>query len=550
MEVIPARTNQEPPIVTPSMDSPAKRVHALFGAEARTHESSYRYILPRGGSFAHDRGFPLVHHRQQGLQSHRLRRRAPWRRDRPPPSRRPRCHRCLLQPAPTRGPDEERASRVGTIEGEKPQVITPQPGDLSKVPYAEPLWLAPPFRSPYYGESHKRLQRKLREFVDSELYKEAQECEATGRYVSQQMIDRMSELGILHMRLGPGKHLHGVELMGGAVKGEEFDYFHDLIVGQELARAMARGFADGNMAGMTIGLTAVLQFAHDEAWKNKIAQEVFSGKKKLCLAITEAFAGSDVAGLRTTAEKTPDGKHYIVNGTKKWITNGCWSDYFVTGVKTDKGLSVMLIERGEGVETKAIKTSYSPAAGTAYVTFDNVKVPVENLLGQENKGIHVILSNFNHERWMMVCGSLRMSRSIVEECLKWSNQRQVFGKQLIDQPVIRQKLAKMIALVEANQSWLETITYQMCHMPYKQQAQHLAGPIGLLKMSATRAAHEIADEAVQIWGGRGLTQTGMGKFIEMFHRTYKFDAILGGAEEVLGDLGVRQAMRNFPKAML
>jgi hypothetical protein len=200
---------------------------------------------------------------------------------------------------------------VGTIEGEKPQVITPQPGDLSKVPYAEPLWLAPPFRSPYYSESHKRLQRKLREFVDSELYKEAQECEATGRYVSQAMIDRMSELGILHMRLGPGKHLHGVELMGGAVKGEEFDYFHDLIVGQELARAMARGFADGNMAGMTIGLTAVLQFAHDEAWKNKIAQEVFSGKKKLCLAITEAFAGSDVAGLRTTAEKTPDGKHYV-----------------------------------------------------------------------------------------------------------------------------------------------------------------------------------------------------------------------------------------------
>lgn len=73
---------------------------------------------------------------------------------------------------------------------------------------------------------------------------------------------------------------------------------------------------------MTISLSAVLQFANDEKWKNKIAQEVFSGKKKICLAITEAFAGSDVAGLRTTAVKTPDGKHYIVNGTKKWITNG------------------------------------------------------------------------------------------------------------------------------------------------------------------------------------------------------------------------------------
>lgn len=200
---------------------------------------------------------------------------------------------------------------LGTVEGEKPAVITPQPGDLSPIPYAEPLWLAPPFRSPYYKESHHRLRKALRVFTDSHLFKEAQECEATGRYVSQDMIEHMSRLGILHMRLGPGKHLHGVELMGGAVKGEEFDYFHDLVMSQELSRSNARGFMDGNMAGMTIGLPAVLNFANDEAWKNKISAEVFSGQKKICLAITEAFAGSDVAGLRCTAEKTPDGKHYV-----------------------------------------------------------------------------------------------------------------------------------------------------------------------------------------------------------------------------------------------
>lgn len=87
-----------------------------------------------------------------------------------------------------------------------------------------------------------------------------------------------------------------------------------------------------------------------------------------------------------------------------WVTlSGVFSDYFVTGVKTDKGLSVLLIERGEGIETKPIKTSYSPSAGTTFVTYDNVKVPVENLLGEENKGIYVILSNFNHERWTMAC---------------------------------------------------------------------------------------------------------------------------------------------------
>lgn len=96
-----------------------------------------------------------------------------------------------------------------------------------------------------------------------------------------------------------------------------------------------------NGDSLTIGLTAVLQFANDEAWKNKIAATVFSGEKKICLAITEAFAGSDVAGIRTTAEKSKDGKHYIVNGTKKWITNGIFSDYFVTAVKTGKLDSVI-----------------------------------------------------------------------------------------------------------------------------------------------------------------------------------------------------------------
>lgn len=200
---------------------------------------------------------------------------------------------------------------IGTVKGESPQVITPQPGDLSTIPYAEPLWLAQPFKSPYYNESHHKLRKAMRVFTDKYLTPEAQECEATGRIISQEMIDHMSREGILHMRLGPGKHLHGVELMGGVVKGEDFDYFHDLIVGQEMSRTMMRGFQDGNMAGMTIGLTAILNFAKSETWKKQIADEVFSGKKKLCLAITEAFAGSDVAGLRTTAVKTPDGKHYV-----------------------------------------------------------------------------------------------------------------------------------------------------------------------------------------------------------------------------------------------
>ncbi|GMF76576.1 unnamed protein product [Aspergillus oryzae] len=176
------------------------------------------------------------------------------------------------------------------------------------------------------------------------------------------------------------------------------------------------------MAGMAISLTAVQQWLRNVPLRDQITDEVLSGRKKMCLAITEAFAGSDVAGLRTTATKTPDGKHYIINGTK-----------------TEKGFSVILVPRGEGVETKLIKTSYSTAAGTAYIQFENVKVPVENLLGEEHKGFIVIMSNFNHERFMMACGTIRMAMTVVEECMKWCNQRIVFGKKLIEQPVMRQK---------------------------------------------------------------------------------------------------------------
>jgi len=207
---------------------------------------------------------------------------------------------------------------IGTITGEKPEVIDPQPGDLSQVPYGEPLWLSPQYKSPYYTETHRTLRREVRKFVDMYVIPEAREKEKDGTYISQELINRMAETNLLAMRIGPGKHLHGRILLGG-IKGEDFDYHHDLIINQELARANARGFQDGSLAGMMISLTAVRQWLNNEELREKVTQECLSGEKKICLAITEAFAGSDVSGIRTTAEKTPDGKHYIINGTKKWV---------------------------------------------------------------------------------------------------------------------------------------------------------------------------------------------------------------------------------------
>lgn len=105
---------------------------------------------------------------------------------------------------------------------------------------------------------------------------------------------------------------------------------------------------------------------------------------------------------------------------------------------------------------------FSPSL--AYITFDNAIAPVSNTLGPEGGGIFVMLSNFNHERWVMCCSSARSQRAIVEECLKWVNQRKAFGKPLSSQAVIRSKLAAMISRVESAQNWLENVTWQMCNM--------------------------------------------------------------------------------------
>ena len=154
------------------------------------------------------------------------------------------------------------------------------------------------------------------------------------------------------------------------------------------------------------------------------------------------------------------------------------------------------------------------------------------------------MANFNFERWGMICGGNRHSRMVVEECFKWATQRKVFGKALSEQPVIRFKLGQMIAEVETVHSMLEDLTYQMSQMTEHEINKHLAGPIALLKYKQTRAANLVADNAAQIFGGRGITKSGMGKIVEGFNRSYKMMAILGGSEEIMADFAVRQALRQ------
>lgn len=317
---------------------------------------------------------------------------------------------------------------IGTIEGEK-SIILKEPGTLSSVPYAEAsFWQR--WHSPYYNDSHRKFKLALRRFFDEHILPEAQANDASGEAPSKEVFLKAGSFGLLASRIGPGPWLKGRSLPGG-ITAEQFDYFHELIAHEEMAAMGLPGYADGLACGMVIGLPPVLHFGKPEL-VGRVAQEVLAGEKRICLSITEPFVGSDVAAIQTTAKLSEDGKHFIVNGVKKWITGGCASQYFATAVRTGgpgmEGVSMLLIERGPGLRTKPIKTSYSSAAGTAYIIMEDVKVPVENLLGKLNQGFKVIMYNFNHERWLIVCQSVRASRLVVEESLKWACQRKVFGK--------------------------------------------------------------------------------------------------------------------------
>merc|ERR1712100_833529 len=266
---------------------------------------------------------------------------------------------------------------------------------------------------------------------------------------------------------------------------------------------------------------------------------------------TEPYAGSDVAGLRTSAVKTPDGKHYIVNGEKKWITNGVFADFFTVAVRTGGdgmgGVSLLLIEKTmPGVTTKRMKCSGVWPSGTTYITFEDVKVPAENLIGKENQGFKYIMSNFNHERWGICVQAIRFSRVLLEDSMRFAHKRMTFGKRLIDHPVIRFKLAHMAWRVESAQAWLGQVTYQMKTLPASKQ-DVLGGPIALLKANSTICYEFCAKEAGQIFGGLAFTRGGQAERVERLIRERMAYSIPGGSEEIMLDLGVRQALRSFPK---
>ncbi len=369
---------------------------------------------------------------------------------------------------------------------------------------------------------HHEWRAQLRRFFDREVIPFAAQWDEDGSIPSE-LWPKAAAVGILGLGYP--------EAYGGVSDG--IDIWHKNILNEELAR-IAVGGVSATLMVHGIGLPPVINFA-SEAIKSEVAPQVLAGTKRISLAITEPGAGSDVAHLSTTARL--DGDHYVVNGAKTYITGGMNANWFTAAVRTGGegagGVSTLLIAAdAPGVSRTALdKKQGWWCSDTATIYFDNVRVPVSHLIGEENRGFKVIMNNFNAERMGMSAAMEAFSRVCLEDAVQWARERQTFGQRLADHQVIRHKIAEMKQRINATQAYLQLLSEQI------QAGTEHAGDIALLKVQCSQTMEFCAREAMQILGGMGYMRGGR---VERIYREVRVNAIGGGSEEIMRDLAARQ----------
>ena len=382
-------------------------------------------------------------------------------------------------------------------------------------------------RSPYYDESHQAVADSVRGFMKAEVLPNIDRWEAEGE-LPRELHKKAAAAGVLGLGYP--------EEYGGHSQG--FDIFHSLTQSEEMAAAGAGGLGASLMTH-GIGLPPILALGSEEM-KRRIAPEVLAGDKIISLCITEPSGGSDVAQLKTRAEK--QGNKYVLNGSKMFITSGMRADYLTVAVRTGGpgmgGISLMLVEADRpGVARTRLDKMGWRCSDTAAIYFDNVEVPPENLIGPENGGFIGIMRNFNGERLGMAHGCCAMARTALAEAWDWALTRETFGKKLGEHQSIRIKLADCVRQINATQAWVDLCAWQVKQGRDGKGDGGLPADFAMLKVQATRMLEHVAREAAQVLGGASYLT---GSKVERIYREVRVNAIGGGSEEIMLDLAGRQ----------
>ncbi|KAF4121491.1 Acyl-CoA dehydrogenase related to the alkylation response protein AidB [Geosmithia morbida] len=419
-----------------------------------------------------------------------------------------------------------------------------------RIPWSEPAWVRT-LSSPYYNDTHRQLRENVRAYVDKEILPHALEWEAKGTVPLEAAI-KFSKSGIPFENV-PAQYRPSYVPQLAGIPQDKQDAFHALIMTDEMSRVEGGvGIALGGASA--IGAPPIVHYGTEQQ-KRQWLPGLFSRETNFCLGITEPGGGSDVANIATTATKTADGKFYVVNGAKKWITGAPWATHMTTAVRTGgpglRGISVLVISlETPGVSREKIENSGQNAGGASFVDLEDVRVPVENLIGLENQGFPVIMKNFNKERYILAVGCNRKSRTCLAMAFAYSLRRETFGKKLIESQVIRRKLTEMAHRVEAHWAWLEQLAYHVSTSPEGWQSPDIASRIALLKIQGGQILELAAREAQQVFGGAGYQKGGPGATVEQISRDLRMSVVGGGSEEIISDLAVRQELGSMAKGKL
>jgi acyl-CoA dehydrogenase len=369
--------------------------------------------------------------------------------------------------------------------------------------------------TPYFSAEHEQLRDTLRRFIEERVRPHADAWEEAG-CVPREVLREMGRLGWLGMRYA------------AEYGGSELDTLATVVLAEELGRSGYGGFA----VTVLVHTDMASPHLHHGGTAEQLARympDIVAGRRIAAVAMTEADAGSDLAGMRCSARR--HGDHWVLNGSKMFITNGVHGDIVFVAAKTgapgrNRDVSMFIVDKGTpGFSVaRALKKTGWWCSDTAELVFDACRIPAGNLLGEENRGFYALMKNLQNERIVLGAMAVGEASRAIELTVEWTRQRIAFGESLWDKQALRQRLAMRAAQVEAARALVYNTAWRDA------QGQQVTKEVSMVKALCGTLVNEVMYDCVQFHGGMGYIRDSA---IERMSRDARVQAIGGGATEVM-----------------
>ncbi|WP_428224567.1 acyl-CoA dehydrogenase family protein [Flavobacterium sp.] len=377
----------------------------------------------------------------------------------------------------------------------------------------------------YFTEDHQLFRESFRDFLHKEVVPHIEKWEKTGT-IERFIWEKFGEMGFFGVNYPE------------AYGGSNLDLFYTVIFLEELQKIKSSGFAAAMWAHAYLAMTH-LNAEGDERIKQEYLAPSIAGQKIGALCITEPFGGSDVAGMRTTAEKKGD--KYVINGSKTFITNGVYADYYVVAAKTspelgNKGISIFLVDaKTPGISATKLDKLGWRASDTAELAFDNVEIPVANLMGEEGKGFPYIMQHFALERLIMAINAHARAEYAIDYTLEYMSQREAFGSPINKFQALRHTMVEHATEVE------HIKLFNYAAVARLDKGEYVVKEATMAKLKSTKVADLAIYDCLQMLGGYGyMEEYPLARLL----RDSRLGPIGGGTSEILKEILSKMIIDN------